>query len=109
MSIQISRQSSFHKNKDILSNAKKQDTENNIHMASFGGKRKDKKNILICLYLDKKCRKNRGWPQGVVVKFGIFHFRGPSSQVWIPGTDLHYSSVMLWRQPTYKDDNWHRR
>ena len=36
-----------------------------------------------------------GWPCGVVVKFGMLHFRGPGSRVWILGTDLHHSSAML--------------
>ena len=34
----------------------------------------------------------RGWPGGIVVKFGVLHFSDPSSQVQIPGTDLHHSS-----------------
>ena len=49
-----------------------------------------------------------GQPCGVVVNFGMLHFSGLGSQVWIPGTELLHSSAILWRNPTYKmEEDWH--
>ena len=54
MSTQILRWSHFHKNKDILSSEKKQDTENDVFIVPLGRERRDKKNTHICLYLHKE-------------------------------------------------------
>ena len=44
---------------------------------------------------------------GLMVKFSMLHFSGPSSQVWIQGADLHHLSAMLWWQPTCKiEEDW---
>ena len=52
---------------------------------------------------------NGGQPRGAVFKFGAFHFGSPGSCIQILGSDLHHSSAVLWRQPTYKvEEDWHR-
>ena len=50
-----------------------------------------------------------GQSHAKVLKMGVFHFGGPSLQIWIPGMDLHHSSAMLWRRSTYEvEEDWHR-
>ena len=49
----------------------------------------------------------RGWPRGIVVKFGMLCFGDPGSWVQILDTDLHHLSAMLRWQPTYKvEEDW---
>ena len=51
----------------------------------------------------------QGQPHGIMVKLSAFHFSGLGLQAQIPGTDLHHSSVMLWRPPAYKvEEDGHR-
>ena len=51
-----------------------------------------------------------GLSWGIVVKFSVLSFSSPGSWVQIPDVDLHHSSAMLWRCPTYKvEEDWHRR
>ena len=44
-----------------------------------------------------------GWLGGIVVKFARSALTAQSSQVQIPGADLHTAhQAMLWWRPTYK-------
>ena len=60
-------------------------------------------NLVLCLAILKfiitvlvhKANDSTDWPRGLIVKFGTLQFSVPSSQVWIPGTDLYHSSATL--------------
>lgn len=56
---------------------------------------------ILCLVLSVSLNnqiekeKRRGWPCGIVIKFGMLCFSSLGAPIWIPGADLQHSSAML--------------